>query len=159
MTREVSVPMVLVLVCRVSHISKAVIVLVHNMDSRRAVIVLVHNMVSLRRVVISLASNKVVIAPVRNTGSLREMTSLSSPAVAISLVLSRAVTVLVHNTVSPSRAVTVLVRNMVSLRAMSSVSSPVVAISLVAVIRDVLRAVLLPKRRSRSLTIPMLSIA
>jgi hypothetical protein len=164
-TREVSVPRALVAVCRVSHVHRESIVshvaaivpvttiirLKNSVSSHVVVISLVSrvvtvpvlNMVSLKKAAISLVSSRVVTVPVLNMVSLRKaVTSLAS---------SRVVIVLVHNMVSLKKVVTSLVA-----------ISPVVAISRVVTnrvaIRDVLRVVLVLKRRSRSHTIPMLSI-
>jgi hypothetical protein len=102
-------------------------------------------------VAISLVNSRVVTVPVLSTDNLRLKNSVSSHVVATSLASSRVVIVLVHNMVSLRKAVTSLVA-----------ISPVVAISRAVTnrvaIRDVLRVASVLKRRSRSHTIPMLSI-
>jgi hypothetical protein len=177
MTKEVSVLRGLVPVYRVSHVNREgmvshavaiahVIIIIRKVATSlasRAAIVLVRNMVSLKKAVISLVNRGATVL-VLSMDSSRGKNTVSSPAVVTSLASNPKV-----NTVSHVVAI-VPVLSMVSLR--KAVTSLVAFTSLVVVIstkvnmvsnhvvaiRDVLRVALLPKRRSRSLTIPMLSI-
>ena len=154
-TKAASVPRALVPVCRVSHVHR------ESMVSHVAAIVPVHNMVSSRKAAISHVSSRAAIVLVLNTDSSRKaVTSLASNRAVIVLVLNMDSSRKAATSPASSRAI-VPVLSTVSRAATSKVAiSPVAVISRAVTtprvaIRDVLRAASLPRKKSRSHTIPM----